>query len=66
MSDEEKAIQAFIDAREKVKKIAKRQFAPGACPLNQSPHYHYETSEALWGTGCIWWNCEFCGEEFSE
>lgn len=62
MSEAEAALKNYQEAEAKLKALAKRQFARGSCPL---AHNHYDLSNKLWGTGCIWWECEFCGEEHS-
>jgi hypothetical protein len=63
MSQEELALKEFNEAKDALKSLAKRQFTPSTCPLR---HDHHELSQALWGLGCFWWNCEFCGEEHNE
>lgn len=65
MSEEEQAALELFRAQEKVKGLARRQFTKGNCPLATYGEGHYNNAQSLWGTGCVWWNCEMCGEEFS-
>lgn len=62
--DLQEALKEYIRATENLKGLAKRQYTQDDCPLAKSNHYGL--SQALWGTGQCEWECEFCGEVFSE
>lgn len=66
MDDIQKALRNYIKARDKLTSLASRQYTKNSCPLNLGDEGHRNLAQALWGTGCYQWTCEFCGKEFTD
>jgi len=71
MSEIYVAITKYVEARDKIIFLAHRQYSSVNCPLNlpyraSYSNCHKGLAQALWGLGCYGWECEFCGEEFTE